>query len=95
VGSPYLARGLGQDDGGGFNWGNFATSIASSAASSAAQAGVSLIRNIGAPKPVTAIAPQVAATPATALGLPTTVPTYVWALGGLGLLMILMLAMRR
>jgi hypothetical protein len=81
------------DDGGGFSWGSFASGIAQSAAQGAATAGVNLLRNIGtpsAPKPIAAPAPTAAFT--TAAG---GVPIYVWALGGLGLVLILVLAMRR
>jgi len=95
LGPPALAlgNGLGQDDGSGFDWSNFATSVASSAATSAAAAGVNLLKNVGAPKaPTVMVAPP---TTASTLGLPSTVPVYVWALGGLGLVMILVLAMRR
>ena len=85
---------LGQDDGGGFSWGDFATSIASSAASGAATAGVNLLKNIGTPSALKPVAPPPTTT--TALTTPAAgVPIYVWALGGFGLLMIMMLAMRR
>jgi len=84
---------LGQDDGNGFDWSNFATSVASSAAGAAAGAGVNLLKSVGAPKPITAV--PVATSTTSPFGTTTAIPSYVWVLGGLGFMMILILMMRR
>lgn len=85
---PALLGRLGDD----FSWSDFGTSIAQSAAQGAASAGISLLKSAAAPKPV---APTAAA-PAAATALTTsTVPVYVWAIGGMGLVLVLILAMRR
>lgn len=84
---------LGDDDG-GFSWGNFATSIASSAASGAASAGIqSLTKAIG-PKPPTQIVPVSTAT-SSLTSSAGGIPIWGWAVGGMGLVLVLVMAMRR
>lgn len=80
--------------GDGFDWGNFATSIASSAASGAATAGIQSLTKAIAPKPVAitpAAQPGMAGLGAAAGGI----PIWGWAIGGLGLVLVLVMAMRR
>lgn len=81
------------DDGNDFSWGSFFTNIGTSAAQGAAQAGVQRLTQAIAPKPaaVVTLAPGSAASTA-ALG---AIPIYVWALGGLGLVLVLIMAMGR
>lgn len=82
---------LGQDDGGGFNWGGFFTNIGTSAASGATGAGIVALQKaiIGAPKPLTIAAPAAAGITGS-----SSLPVYVWALGGLGLLVVLIMMMK-
>lgn len=83
----------------GFDWGDFATQVGESAAKSAASAGISklsqTIAGTGGTKTVTA-APAVtqASMPAASTSL-GTIPVWAWALGGLGLVLILVLAIGR
>lgn len=76
----------------GFDWGSFATDIGTSAAQAAASSGVQALKQAiaGTPKPATIVAP--AAPTATSA---SSIPIYVWALGGMGLVLVLVMAMRR
>lgn len=77
------------DNGDGFSWSDFGTSIAQSAAQGAAGSAVQLLKSSIAPKPVIATAP--APVPAS-LG---SVPTWAWMAGGFGLLLVLVIVMKR
>lgn len=87
-GTHYLA--LGDDSGDGFSWSNFGTSIAEAAAQGAASSGIQLLNRTiaGTPKPIVT-AP---AAPAAAM---STIPTWAWMAGGVGLLLVLVIAMKR
>lgn len=81
-------------DGLGFDWGSFATGIGTSAAQGAASAGVQALRNVivGASTPS---APAASAPAAATASTVSSIPIYVWALGGMGLVLVLVMAMRR
>ena len=81
----------------GFDWGGFFTNIGTSAGSAVPQAGVQKLTQtiVGTPKAPTAAAP---ATSTTAAGVGATaggIPIWGWAVGGMGLVLILVLAMGR
>lgn len=82
---------LGDDSSDGFSWGSFLTNIGTSAAQGAAGAGVQALRQaiVGTPKATVVAAPVVAASTGS------SIPIYVWALGGMGLVLVLVMAMRR
>jgi hypothetical protein len=81
-------------DGDGFSWGDFATSISSAAAASAASAGIASLTKAIGPKPPTQIVPASTATAALTSSA-GGIPIWGWAVGGLGLVLVLVMAMRR
>lgn len=78
----------------GFDWGGLFTNISASAATGAAQAGISRLTQAiaGSPKPPANAPPPGTSTLATGAG---GIPIWGWAVGGIGLVLVLVLAMGR